>query len=272
MKPRVAAGLAASLALTTGGCRLLEMLKSDVVVSGIVFATPGLDHPGWISIEEEIVATAWVGRRISLTSTAAPSAVQGARVHVRFGERMVALAPDADQPGLYVARSSETPELELVDGAAYRFDVELGEVYGGEVIAPRRLSVEQLSFEPALGKHPLVPELQTHPRGEPLRIGWTAAEGRYAYVSVLRADPEHPDRPELVFDTRPQDAADALAALSDDARALDIPGEVFEPDGIYGLVVMLANNGAPDADTFLGSPLLVGSGVALLLVVGSPAL
>lgn len=272
MKPAVAVGLAASIALTTGGCRLLEMLKSDVVVSGVVFATPALDHPGWISIEEEIVATTWVGRRMSATSTVAPLPVKGAHVHVRFADREVALAPDADQPGLYVARSSKTPELELLDGATYRFDVDLGEVYGGEVIAPKRLSVEQLSFEPALGQHPLAPELRTHPRGEPLRIGWTAAEGRYAYVSVLRADPEHPDRPELVFDTRPQDAADALAALSDDTRALDIPGEVFEPDGIYGLVVMLANNGAPDTDTFLGSPLLVGSGVGLVLVVGSPAL
>ena len=50
--------------------------------------------------------------------------------------------------------------------------------------------------------------------------------------------------------------------------SVDIPASVFAQDGLYAVLIVAANKGGPRSNTFLGSPLLAGSGAAEFFAIG----
>ena len=94
--------------------------------------------------------------------------------------------------------------------------------------------------------------------------------GRYPYVTVLRADANNPSNPQLVFDNRPEDAQAILQfVLGTPPTEQVIPADVFASDGIYVVILFALNRGTDLLpNTFLGSPILAGSGAPRFLLVG----
>ena len=263
----------ASLTLTSAvaltGCDLIQFMQNTVVVSGLVVATPRVEYPGYFDVPSEVVATAWVGQRDSVTATTEPQPVSGVAVSVGFDGTTVTLTEDPDQQGVYVARSKDNPVLTYEAGRTYSFDAIVTDTHGGETEAPTQLQPEAMTFEPAFGTHDFLPQLKTHPKDEPLVVSWDASSGTFSFVTVIRADPMTPDEPEVVFDTRPENAAQALKMLAQPATSVTIPGEHFAKDGLYAVVVFAADKGETRTNTFFGSPFLAGSGAAVLVTVGS---
>lgn len=262
-------GLCAS-ATVLGGCELLQMAQATVVVSGLVVATPELRHAGYFDVDSKTVASAWVGERDGPTSTREPKAVLDASVTVTMNGHAITLPADAETEGLYQIDSEDDPSLSFATGMEYVFDAQFADMHGGSATAPQPLQASDLVMEPKPTTHPLLPGMLLHEKDTALKIDWPKTSGRYSYVSVYRADPENPEDPELVFDTRPDDSADAIRMFGDDPpEKVLIAAEHFAEDGLYAVVLVAGDKGKPRVNTFLGSPFLVGSGAAVLMAVGS---
>lgn len=261
------------LALPATGCELIEIAGATVVVSGIVVATPEVKLAGQFDLERHVIATAWVGEREGPTSSREPDPISGAAVSVRFGDRTVRLDEHKDEKGLYIRTSTQSADLVYQAGDDYTFDAALVDVHGGEAKAPELLTVGAMNLSPTPDRHPLVPDILVHPKSTALQINWDESFGSFSYVSVVRADPMNPEKPEIVFDTRPESAVEVIRLLaSDPIPSVDIPADTFAEDGVYGIILITADRGHARSNTFIASPFMVGSGAAVIVAVGSVSL
>lgn len=252
-----------------GGCDLIESATSTIIVSGLLIASPEVQYPGLFDVKAEVVATSWVGERESGTSTEEPDPISGADVDVS-GPAQIQL--EEIDSGIYSKTSLEDAALTYQEGATYTFDATVpgqNEAFGGTGVAPPRLQAGDLTFEPALGVHPMIAQLKTHAQNTALRVDWGEQFGRYAYVTVFRAERSAPDRPQQIFDTRPKTAKEVLDfVVGDPPATVDIPAEIFDRDGLYAVVLVAANKGNTRTNTFVGSPYLIGSGAVEVFAIG----
>jgi hypothetical protein len=264
-----------TLAVFGGACDLIESAKSTIVVAGILAATPEVKLAGQFDVESETLATVYLGERDSPTSSEAPSPIKGANVAIQFsGNSVVLKEEDGGEDGVYLADSVREPKLLYADGTLYTFAADISGndagPFGGGVTAPTRLSPASLTLTPAPEAIPLVPNVYRHPKSADLTITWTEANGRYAYVTVLRADAANPGQPQQVYDSRPKTGQDMIKfIIGTPPTSLTVPGSVFDSDAAYAVLVVVADKGDPQTNTFLGSPLLAGSGEKVLLAVGT---
>lgn len=254
-----------------GGCNLIKSATSTTIVSGLLIASPEVKQAGFYDVPSEVLATSWVGQRESVTSTKEPTPITGAQVSVQFGNSTVTLKEQSGQPGVYVASSVDSASLKYQPGSSYRFEaVTMSDMHGGDVDAPPQLAANALTFSPALISDPMLPEFKRHTKNAALSVSWPKDAGRYAYVTVLRANRANPQSPTQVFDTRPKTAQEILNFIFGDPPAsVDIPGATFAADGLYAVVLVAVNKGSPDANTFAGSPILAGSGAASFFAIGA---
>ncbi len=271
--------LSAALIVGAGGCRILEMAQSTMVVSALVVATPELSYPGYLEVEPHVIASAWIGQRPNSTSLE-PMPVSGLDVTVTFNEQTLTLTEREDEAGLYFLESEDDPTLAYESGTTYAFETQVEtaplpgqppstQSHGGETVAPQRLQPEAVDVSPVMESHPLAPELKLLPKNTGVTISWSEEYGRLSYVSVLRGNPDDPEKPELTFDTRPETSKDLLKmAAGDQPTTVEIPADAFPEDGVYAVVLVAMDKGLPSNTTFLGSPILAGSGTAILVAVG----
>ena len=258
------------------GCDLLESAQATVIVGGLLAANPEVRLEDRFDVPARVVATAWVGERESATSTEVPRAINDATVAVTFAGNRVSL-PAQSEAGLYRQSDTDDPALIYVAGGSYTFRATLSEdrsvEYGGTLdTAPNMLSPAAVILTPEPAPIAGRPGVGAHPRGAALTLSWPEGFGRYTYVSVFRADPTAPDTPVLVFETRPESTEDVLELVLGTApRELEIPGETFAEEGLYAVILVAMNRGTDLLpNTFLGSPVLVGSGTPRFLSVGAP--
>lgn len=254
------------------GCDLIASAKATTIVAGILIATPAVSLSGQLELESEVVATTFLGERASATSTEEPEPITGADVSVQFAGNEIALMEQADPRGFYETDSIQSMGLEYADGQTYVFTAKLpGDTveFGGSVTAPTQLQNASLTFTPELGALAMVADVKTHPKNTDLTVAWTAQNGRYAYVTVVRADPMKPDQPEIVFDNRPQTGGEIVKfILGTPPTSITIPGSTFADDAAYAVIVVTMNKGDPRTNTSLASPILAGSGAAVVIAVG----
>lgn len=272
------AGPTLLLFASTAGCDFLESAQATVVVTGLVVKTPGIQVPGRFELEGETAATSFVGERASATSTQEPDPIVGAEVSLSYAGNVVQLVERTEARGLYAATSLDDDNLAYVGGAAYTFAARLpGErtSYGGTIrMAPTELSAAALTLTPE--PETVIPGLDNagvHPKSTALTLAWQSRQyGRYAYVSVWRSVPSAPDRPQLVYDNRPKTAGELLQFIAGTPPVeMTVPAETFDEDGVYAVVLFLLDKGDDlQPNTFLGSPILAGSGAVVLLAVGNP--
>lgn len=263
----------AAAALPSLGCDLVESASATIVVSGLVIKSPELKLAGRFDVPAETAASVWVGERRNATDTSEPTPIKDAAVAVTFAGNRVAVPADADNEGLYVERSSKNAALMYAAGAAYTFEAKRpGDItaYGGTVtMAPTELTpaAMRLTPEPTMAA-PGLPEVGIHAKGAGLRLEWGEQFGTHAFVTVVRADAANPDDPQLVFDNRPETAQEILQFVAGTPpTSIDIPGDTFNTDGVYAVVLVVLEKGEPNPSTFLGSPILVGTGAARFLAV-----
>ena len=270
---------ARSLALTAplslvifSGCDLLDAATATTVVGALVVATPAVSVPGRLEISDEVVATVWVGERLSPESTAAPDPIGDANVGIVFDGTTVPVPVENAAAGVYAQTSVAAPTLTYVGGTSYTIEAVIdGARFGGSVTAPPALSAAALTLDPSPTMVvPDLPEVGEHPRDTALTLSWPAQFGEYTYVTVFRADPNDPTNPQQVFDNRPTTTSEILQFIVGGSPTTQtIPADVFGQDGLYA-VILVAMDGSSMLlpDTFLGSPILVGSGAVVLLGVG----
>ena len=259
--------------LLSAGCDFLDAATATTVVGGLIVSTPEISISGRLDVPAEVIATAWVGERQSATSVETPAPVGDAAVELSFGTTQVNLPVQNAAAGVYGQSSVSVSTLTYIDGAAYALVADInGSRFGGTVNAPPALTPAGLVLDPSpTATVPGFPDVGVHPANTGLTVSWGAQFGRYTYVTVLRADPNDPQNPQQVFDNRPQSTSEILAfVLGTPPTSQAIPADVFAEDGLYA-VLLVAMNNANDLlpDTFAGSPILVGSGAAVLLEVGS---
>ena len=265
--------LAACCFVTSTGCDLLESATATTIVGGIIISTPAVSIDGQLDIPAEVAATAYVGERQSATSTEPPTPIGTADVSVSFGTSMVTLPVREAQNGVYLETSLTEDSLSYVGGEDYTLVADInGSRFGGTVTAPPVLTAAGLTLTPNPTPSTEVPTAFVHQANTDLTIAWGSMFGRYAYATVLRADPTDPSNPQQVFDNRPDTTNELLQLiLGTPPTSITIPAETFAQDGLYGvLLVAMDNTDDLLPDTFLGSPILAGSGVAVLLTVAQP--
>ncbi len=267
--------------LVFAGCDLVSSATSTTVVAGVLASTPDINVGDQFKVKSQTVVTTYVGQRDSVTSSNAPTPITGANVTVQFGGNSVKLAEQmgmGQQAGFYTATSVQNMNLTFADGQLYTFNALLpGDAHGGTVTAPTKLVLANFDFQPALQ-----PFMTTYPnvykftKNTDLTVTLKVmTAGHYWYVTVLRADTAHPDQPQQVyasppFDKNPPSAEGILNFIvGTPPTSLMIPGSTFSQDGAYAVLLVAMDNGTPNKNTFLGSPLLAGSGVALILAVGN---
>lgn len=258
------------------GCDLLDSARATVIVGGILASSPEINLDGQFDVPAQVVASAWVGERESATSTEVPLAIDDAEVAVTFAGNRVSLPPQSEA-GVYGQTNSDEPALIYVPGGSYTFRAALPDdrsiEYGGTLdSAPDLLSPAAVLLTPEPTPPSGSDPFASHPRNTALTVTWPAGFGDYTYVSVFRADSNRPDDPELVFDTQPESTEDVLdLVLGTPPTEQQIPANVFSEDGLYAIVLVAMNRGTDLLpNTFLGSPVLVGSGAARLLSVTTP--
>lgn len=258
------------------GCDLLNSAQATVIVGGILASSPEMILENQFNVPAQVVASAWVGERASATSTEVPLPIANADVAVTFSGNRVVLPAQAE-PGLYGQTNSDDPALIYVPGGSYTFRAALPDdrsiEYGGTIgEAPNMLSPAAMVLTPQ--PSPIVgsTDVGNHPRGTALTVTWPEGFGRYTYVSVVRANPSQPEAPTLVFDNRPESTQEVLElVLGTPPTQQDIPAQTFAEDGLYAVILVAMDRGNDLLpNTFLGSPVLVGSGAARFLAVGVP--
>ncbi len=252
------------------GCDLISQATATVVVGGIVAATPEVKYAGFYDVRSEVTANVWLGERASSTSTEAPEPLSGATVSIGVGGKAIRL-PETSERGVYATTSVDDASLTYQAGATYTFDAVVTETHGGETVAPARLTAQDLALTPALGGGGVLPNIGTHAQGTALSVTWPTTAGKYGLVTVFRADQSNPSQPALVFDNRPQNAKAVLdLVLGTPPTSLEVPATAFSEPGLYALMLVAADRGELRDNTSIASPLLVGSGAAVLFTVGTP--
>lgn len=268
-----------SLVVTTPflvGCELLDSVQATVIVGGLLAANAEVRLDNRFDVPAQVVASAWVGERESATSTEVPLAINDADVAVTFAGNRVILPAQAGLRGLYRQTDDNDAALVYVPGQSYTFRAALPDdrsvEYGGTLgTAPNLLTPAAVVLTPEPTPIAGRADVGSHPRNTALTISWPDGFGRYTYVSVFRADPNAPGDPMLVFDTRPESTEEILElVLGTPPAAVEVPGRTFAQDGLYAVVLVAMDRGTDLLpNTFLGSPVLVGSGAPRFLSVGT---
>lgn len=273
------APLAPTLALGLGltGCDILESATATTIVAGTVVRTPDIRVEGFFDVQAEVVASALVAERENATSTDEPTPISGANAAITFSGNRVQLV-EQSTPGLYLTTSVDDPSLVYVDGSSYTVRASLpGDAtteFGGQVTAPNALTPAAITLSPQpTESFPGLPDVLMHPKSTALNVRWPSEGfGRYAYLSVYRADVNDASNPVLVFDNAPETAGEIIEFIvGTPPESLDIPADTFAEDGLYGVVLFtLDRHERLLPNTFIGSPVLAGSGAAIVLAVGQP--
>jgi hypothetical protein len=263
------------LLILLAGCDFFESATARVVVAGIVARSPELQLAGQYSVPGETIATVWLGERQSETSTEEPSPIAGADVSLEFDSTRLELEDGAER-GLYLKSSLDDAKLEY-RSTSYVFtaltpgsDAD----FGGAVAAPTELSPAAVRLSPAPTESvPGFPEVQRHPKSTAIDVSWQEQFGRRGYLSVFRANAGDPSRPELVFDSRPKSALEWIELVAGNPpEKLTVPADAFSRDGVYAVVLVALERGDVLPSTFIGSPILAGSGAVRFLAVGNVSL
>jgi hypothetical protein len=266
--------LLATLILTSG-CELIESAKSTIIVAGIVAASPEVQLENHFDVKSETLATVYLGQRSNPTSSEEPEPISGADITLEFaGNKVTLLERVQVQKGFYEANSVENDKLLYAEGQIYSFAADIpgndAGPFGGFVSSPTRLTPASLTLSPEPQPYMGVPNLYTHAKSADLMVSWTEMNGAYGYVTVVRATAQNPDQPQVVFDSRPKDAQAMLQfILGTPPTSIMIPGDTFNTDAAYAVIVVTADKGDVKTNTFLGSPILAGSGEKVLLAVGN---
>jgi hypothetical protein len=269
--------------LAFAGCDLVSSATSTTVVAGVLAATPDVNVGNQFNVKSQTVVTAYVGQRDSVTSENAPTPVTGANVTLQFAGNAIKLAEQmgmGQQAGLYTANSQNSMNLTFAENQMYTFNALLpGDAitHGGSVTAPTKLLLANFDFQPTLQPYmTMYPNVYKFTKNTDLTVTLKVMTGgQYWYVTVLRADTAHPDQPQQVYASPPFDKNPPTAEgiinfiVGTPPTSLMIPGSTFAQDGAYAVLLVAMNNGTPNQNTFLGSPLLAGSGVVLVLAVGN---
>ncbi len=263
----------AAAAFAAAGCDLIESAEATTVVGGIVISTPALAVPGRLDVSSQVATTAYVGERSGAVSVDMPTPIGDAQVTLTFGGVQVAVPVQDAAAGVYFQSSLTAPELTYVAGARYALVADInGSRFGGAVEAPDALTLAGLTLSPQPTPDPNLSGAFVHPLNTALSLSLAAQTGRYTYVTVFRADDNDPSDPQLVFDNRPTSTPELLQFIvGGPPTSQEIPANVFANAGLYA-VVLVAMNNTDDllTDTFGGSPILAGSGAAILLTVDQP--
>jgi hypothetical protein len=260
------------LLLLLASCDFLESATARVVVAGVVARTPELQLAGQYAVPAETIATVWLGERESETSTEEPRPLGGARVSLDFGARHVELAEQ--ERGVYLASSLDDAQLEY-QSTTYAIVAAINDsTFGGSVGAPTELSPAAVRLSPSPTESvPGFPEVQRHPKTTALEVSWQEQFGHRGYVTIFRAETSDPTRPRMVFESRPQTALQWIEFVAGDPpEKVSIPAEVFTSDGVYAVVLVALERGDVLPSTFVGSPVLAGSGAVRFLAVGNVSL
>jgi hypothetical protein len=258
------------------GCDLINQATSTTILGGAIVASPDISLMNQFTVKSQAAALAYVGSRSSPTDTSDPTPILGADVSLSFAGNTVKLTEAmGDTQGLYTADSIHNPQLMFVDGQTYTFSATLmGQMtpHTGVIKAPNKLQTSQITTSPVLMPYSMnFPDVFKLAKNTDLTVTWPAASGNFAYVTVFRADPNNMSNPMQVFDSPPhKTAGDILKlVLGTPPSSITIPGATFSQDGAYAIVLVTMDNGTPDDTTFIGSPILAGSGAALILGVGN---
>ncbi len=259
----------ASVLLLTTACEVVDSAQATTVIGGLAVATPAVSIQGQLDVPSEVAASAWVSERDNAVSSNL-TPIDGAIAAVIIDDQSLDLPFASD--GRYTLTSLDNSELVYRAGSAYTFTAEVnGARRGGTVpAAPEQLTPAAITLSPQpTAAHPAVPEALLHPANTALTLSFPAQYGKYGYVVVLRADPSAPDNPTVVYDSRPQTAAEVLELIVGDGnRTLEVPAATFAQDGIYGVILFAVERGTDLLpNTFIGSAFLVGSGVAIVVGV-----
>lgn len=259
------------LLLSLAACSVVDATSATTAVGGLVVATPAIAITGQVELPAEVVASEWVSERDSAVDTNL-TPVDDATASVVIDDAPVTLRFTSN--GRYTVTSREDASLVYQPGSTYTFiAVNNGVQRGGTLdAAPERLIPAAVTLEPRpTAAHPSVPEALLHPANTALSLTFGAQYGRYGYVLVLRADPNAPGEPTVVFDSRPETAAEVLDLIvGDDQRTVEVPATAFATNGIYAVLVFAVERGTDLLpNTFIGSAILVGSSVAIAIGVDS---
>ncbi len=255
------------------GCDLLKSATATTVVAGLVVKTPGVGLAGKFAVSPEVLTTVWLGERESGTSTEAPEPLAGGHLQLVFAGNIVTLKPHDSEAGLYETTSLVEPNLVYQGGTSYAFVARRTPTddtnFGGSVVAPDEVTEANLVTTPILAPRSDIPSVKIHHVNTDLRVRWTAANGRFAYVTVFRSDANNLTNPEVVFDNQPETAQEYLDFIVGPPQTeTTIAGSHFDRDGVYAVVIVVLDRGTAKTNTFIGSPFLAGSGAAILMTIG----
>lgn len=269
--------IAAAAGALVSGCGLINSLESTYVAGGMVLATPEVKfslagRPAFVAVPATTEATSYVGRRSSATATDL-TPIGNATVKVTFGASSATLGAVSSDSGLYQTTLSQP----YAGGTSYTFAATLpGDdtgPHGGSVTAPDQLQAALLTLAPA-GNSGTILGGQTvfaYPQAEAINVTWPSSAGSIGFATVLEIDFKNSTSKET-YDNRPRTAADFVRlALGTEPTTISIPATAFPDHAYYALLLFTLNKASPQANTFIGSPLLAGSGVALTLAVGNPS-
>ena len=263
----------AATAFAATGCDLIESAEATTVVAGIVVRTPAISVPLHFDVPAQVEATAYVAERDGAASVDMPTPIGDAQVTLTFDGVELAMPIQDASTGVYFQTSLTEPDLTYVAGARYALVADInGSRFGGAVEAPDALTLAALTFSPQPTPDPNLSLAFDHPINTALSVSLASQTDRYTYVTVLRADTDDLENPQVVFDNRPATTAELLQfVVGAPPTSQEIPANVFADPGLYA-VVLVAMNNADDllTDTFGGSPILAGSGATLFLLVEQP--
>lgn len=253
-------------------CDLLESAQSTIVTAGVIAASPEIQLDNYFDVKSQTLATEYLGQRASATSDEAPTPIGGADVTIQFAGNTVELK-ETSEKGVYETDSITNNKLIYAEGQTYAFVTDIpgndAGPFGGAVKSPTRLSPASLTLTPTPMPVDMVPNVYSHPKMTDLQVSWTQMNGRFAWVTVFRAT-NLMDQPEQVFDSRPKNAQEMIKfILGTPPTSITIPASTFDRDGAYAVLVVAAEKGDLKTNTFLGSPILAGSGEKVLLAVGN---
>ena len=245
----------------------------------------GLIDLDTLSANSAVGIAVGVAEKQSATSTAAPTAVEGALVHIAWSAGNVALCSGGDlAAGTYSASNVPQPSLPSCSSAAlayladdtYTTTIETSSSqHTIRVVAPPPIAAGDGVFTPALGTSPISGlSLKSHELSAALSVDWGGAPeagDRHAFVTIARinfagdtadamsvataanwtADAQNP-----VYNSAPTEPSQMIAlVINPPETSADIPADVFSQAGLYFLIVTTA-----ELSTDVSSNLAIGSG------------
>jgi len=303
MRSSIIAGLSALLLSTA-----CDQLSATMQGVSVLTTTPdlanaeGLDDQlatvlpfGSIGMPAATLAAVGVAQKESVTSTAAPTPITGAKVTIAWADQQVKVCEKADAAGAYAATSvpldpCASPTLAYVEGTKYVTSIETGtDVYTINVTPPAAVNATAVTFSPqfATGTNVYGAVLPSHARGTDLKVDWSAdpdAKKRHAFAVVARlnfvGDTANPaaaldaaswqaDANNPVFDNTPRKPSEMIdLIINSPVPNTTVPGDNLNTTGLYVLVLTTTEvSTSVSSNLALGSGGLAGAGIAFVFWV-----